>query len=123
FEVIYLNNLFDDGIDSLWNHLDSCVNFIERARILNGKILIHCRVGVSRSATITIAYIMRHLGYSLISSYLFVRARRLNVIIQPNLKFMYELLQYEQKLTGRMGISWPLLAKNIHTLNMCYVGS
>ncbi|CAG8620606.1 13292_t:CDS:2 [Dentiscutata erythropus] len=123
FEVQYLNNLFDDGIDSLWNHLDSCVNFIERARILNGKILIHCRVGVSRSATITIAYIMRHLGYSLVSSYLFVRARRLNVIIQPNLRFMYELLQYEQKLNGKMGISWSLLAKDIHTLNMCYVGS
>ncbi|KAF0530561.1 Dual specificity protein phosphatase PPS1 [Gigaspora margarita] len=123
FQVLYLNNLFDDGIDSLWNHLDSCVNFIERARLLNGKVLIHCRVGVSRSATITIAYIMRHLGYSLVSSYLFVRARRLNVIIQPNLRFMYELLQYEQKLNGKMGISWPLLAKDIHTLNMCYVGS
>ncbi|CAG8564283.1 6719_t:CDS:2, partial [Scutellospora calospora] len=121
FEVQYLNNLFDDGIDSLWNHLDSCVNFIERARISNGKILIHCRVGVSRSATITIAYVMRHLGYSLISSYLFVRARRLNVIIQPNLRFMYELLQYEQKLNGKMGINWSWLAKDINNLNECYI--
>ena len=94
----------------------------ESAREANGKVLIHCRVGVSRSATITIAYIMRHLNRSLVSSYLFVRARRLNVIIQPNLKFMYELLQYEQKLMGKMGISWGWLAKEIHTLNMCYVG-
>nr|CAG8550662.1 4254_t:CDS:2 [Entrophospora candida] len=123
FDVLYLGNLYDDGIDSLWNHLDLCVNFIENARRSNGSVIIHCRVGVSRSATITIAYIMRHLGRSLVSSYLFVRARRLNVIIQPNLKFMYELLQYEQKLTGRMGISWPWLAKEINALNMCYVGS
>ncbi|CAH1755754.1 14543_t:CDS:2 [Entrophospora sp. SA101] len=123
FDILYLGNLYDDGIDSLWNHLDLCVNFIENARRLNGSVIIHCRVGVSRSATITIAYIMRHLGRSLVSSYLFVRARRLNVIIQPNLKFMYELLQYEQKLTGRMGISWPWLAKEINALNMCYVGS
>jgi dual specificity MAP kinase phosphatase len=28
FEVYYLDNLYDDGIDSLWNHLDTCVNFI-----------------------------------------------------------------------------------------------
>ncbi|RIA98714.1 hypothetical protein C1645_749074 [Glomus cerebriforme] len=123
FELYYLDNLYDDGIDSLWNHLDSCVNFIENARRSNGSILIHCRVGVSRSATITIAYIMRHLGRSLVSSYLYVRARRLNVIIQPNLKFMYELLQYEQKLTGRMNINWVWLAKEIHALNMCYVGA
>ncbi|CAG8794391.1 1255_t:CDS:2, partial [Dentiscutata erythropus] len=106
FVVKSLDNLYDDGIDSLWNYLDSCVNFIEAARAASGIVLIHCRVGVSRSATITIAYIMRYLGRSLVSSYLFVRARRLNVVIQPNLKFMYELLQYEQKLTGRMGISW-----------------
>ncbi|GBC08706.1 hypothetical protein RclHR1_08320005 [Rhizophagus clarus] len=123
FVVHYLDNLYDDGIDSLWNHLDTCVNFIENARQSNGSILIHCRVGVSRSATITIAYIMRHLGRSLVSSYLYVRARRLNVIIQPNLKFMYELLQYEQKLTGRMNINWAWLAKEIHALNMCYVGA
>jgi dual specificity MAP kinase phosphatase len=96
--------------------------YTESTREANGKILIHCRVGVSRSATITIAYVMRHLNRSLVSSYLFVRARRLNVIIQPNLKFMYELLQYEQKLTGRMSISWGWLAKEIHALNMCYVG-
>ncbi|CAG8591254.1 1243_t:CDS:2 [Ambispora gerdemannii] len=123
FKVLFLDNLYDDGIDSLWKHLDNCVNFIENARETNGNVLIHCRVGVSRSATITIAYIMRQLGRPLVSSYLFVRARRLNVIIQPNLKFMYELLQYEQKLTGRMGISWTNLAKEIHSLNMCYVGS
>ncbi|CAG8740569.1 15881_t:CDS:1, partial [Acaulospora morrowiae] len=48
---------------------------------------------------------------------------RLNVIIQPNLKFMYELLQYEQKLTGRMSINWSWLTKEIHALNMFYVGS
>ncbi|CAG8616303.1 7314_t:CDS:2 [Ambispora leptoticha] len=123
FKVLFLDNLYDDGIDSLWKHLDNCVNFIENARETNGNVLIHCRVGVSRSATITIAYIMRQLGKPLVSSYLYVRARRLNVIIQPNLKFMYELLQYEQKLTGRMGISWTNLAKEIHSLNMCYVGS
>ncbi|CAG8562648.1 496_t:CDS:2 [Paraglomus occultum] len=28
FKVNLLDNLFDDGIDSLWKHLDGCVNFI-----------------------------------------------------------------------------------------------
>lgn len=94
--------------------------FVDEARLQGTKCLIHCRVGVSRSATITICYVMKHLRMSLVQAYLFVRARRLNVIIQPNLKFMYELLQYEQRLLGRAQIFWQILSKEIHSLNMCY---
>ena len=57
------------------------------------KILIHCRVGVSRSATVVIAEIMNRLKINLPMAYLYVRVRRLNIIIQPNLRFMYELFK------------------------------
>ncbi|CAM0140718.1 tyrosine/serine/threonine protein phosphatase pps1 [Umbelopsis sp. WA50703] len=120
FKLLLLDNLYDDGIDSLWGHIDDCINYIDEARLQGGKCLIHCRVGVSRSATITICYVMKHMRMSLVQAYLFVRARRLNVIIQPNLKFMYELLQYEQRLLGRPQVFWQILAKEIHSLNMCY---
>ena len=60
------------------------------------KTLVHCRVGVSRSASICIAEVMRRTHLSLPRAYLFVRARRLNVIIQPNLRFMYELMKWEE---------------------------
>lgn len=82
--------------------------------------LIHCRVGVSRSAAITICYVMKHLHYTFVQAYLFVRARRLNVIIQPNLKFMYEMLQLEQRETGTITISWPVLCWEIFNLNFSY---
>jgi dual specificity MAP kinase phosphatase len=39
---------------------------------------------------------MRKTNLSLPRAYLFVRARRLNVIIQPNLRFMYELMKWEE---------------------------
>ena len=39
---------------------------------------------------------MRRTFLSLPRAYLFVRARRLNVIIQPNLRFMYELMKWEE---------------------------
>jgi protein-tyrosine phosphatase len=144
FKLLLLDNLYDDGIDSLWGHIDDCIkhigeciqkwilyllwykyksltaSFVDEARLQGTKCLIHCRVGVSRSATITICYVMKHLRMSLVQAYLFVRARRLNVIIQPNLKFMYELLQYEQRLLGRAQIFWQILSKEIHSLNMCY---
>ena len=41
---------------------------------------------------------MASLGLSFPRAYCFVRARRLNVIIQPHLKFVYELLKWEEKL-------------------------
>lgn len=93
---------------------------VDEARAQGTHCLIHCRVGVSRSATITISYVMHHLKLRLVEAYLFVRARRLNVIIQPNLKFMYELLQLEQRLHGDVSITWPILSKEIHLLNMSY---
>lgn len=63
---------------------------------------------------------MKHLKHTLVQAYLFVRARRLNVIIQPNLKFVYEMLQLEQKETGTISITWPVLCKEIHQLNLTY---
>lgn len=66
---------------------------------------MHCRVGVSRSATICIAEVMRALGMSFPRAYCFVRARRLNVIIQPHLRFAYELLKWEELVRARANSS------------------
>jgi dual specificity MAP kinase phosphatase len=59
----------------------------ERGRRNGTATLVHCRVGVSRSATICIAEVMNELGLTFPRAYCFVRARRLNVIIQPHLRF------------------------------------
>lgn len=99
-------------------------SLIDEARKNKTRVLIHCRVGVSRSATIVIAYLMAHYNLSLVDAYLMVRARRLSVIIQPNLLFMYELLQWEQRLRGRFDpMGWAGIAREIHHLNMYYIGN
>ncbi|KAI9242642.1 MAG: hypothetical protein BYD32DRAFT_168969 [Podila humilis] len=124
FMVKLVDDMFDNGVDSLWRHLENCVDFVDEARRSNTRILIHCRVGVSRSATIVIAYLMAHYSMSLADAYLMVRARRLSVIIQPNLLFMYELLQWEQRLRGRINpLGWPGIAREVHSLNMYYIGN
>ncbi|KAI8149218.1 protein-tyrosine phosphatase-like protein [Fennellomyces sp. T-0311] len=120
FNLLFLDNLYDDGIDSIRSRLEETMRFVDEAYAQNSHCLIHCRVGVSRSAAITICYVMHHLKFTLVQAYLYVRARRLNVIIQPNLKFMYEMLQLEQHLLGKATITWPILSKEIHLLNMSY---
>ncbi|RMY68377.1 hypothetical protein D0862_14989 [Hortaea werneckii] len=69
----------------------------EKGRRTGTSTLVHCRVGVSRSATICIAHVMRHLNLSFPRAYCFVRARRLNVIIQPHLRFVWELMKWEEQ--------------------------
>jgi len=88
----------DNGMDALDEMFERCLWFIDRGRKSGKATLVHCRVGVSRSATICIAEVMRSMRLSFPRAYCFVRARRLNVIIQPNLRFTYELLKWEEKL-------------------------
>lgn len=91
---------------------------------------MHCRVGVSRSATICIAEVMRALDLSFPRAYCFVRARRLNVIIQPHLRFAYELLKWEETLQRKNAdesgpcihreLEWAEIAREIAMMNRPY---
>jgi dual specificity MAP kinase phosphatase len=71
---------------------------------------------------------MRSLGLSFPRAYCFVRARRLNVIIQPHLRFSYELLKWEEKLRRdshqegqfRRELEWPDIAREVAAMNKPY---
>ncbi|RLV92470.1 Dual specificity protein phosphatase PPS1 [Spathaspora sp. JA1] len=134
--VMKVNDLEDDGIDELAKQLPYILDFINQQYLTNGKILVHCRVGVSRSATVVIAEIMRRLQLSLPQAYLFTRVRRLNIIIQPNLRFMYELFKWEEqeKLSQKQArgeyidgtvmlreIDWFIMCREIMKLNKPYL--
>lgn len=85
--LLFIDRVQDNGVDSLMDEFERCLDFIERGKLDGQATLVHCRVGVSRSATICIAEVMKERGLSFPRAYCFVRARRLNVIIQPHLRF------------------------------------
>ena len=66
----------------------------DEARVRDCGVLVHCYAGVSRSATVTVAYIMKHLKMPLNEAYQFVKNKR--PVISPNLNFMGHLLNYEK---------------------------
>ncbi|KAI0366162.1 hypothetical protein BV20DRAFT_952868 [Pilatotrama ljubarskyi] len=133
-KVLDIKGVCDDGIDTLEPQLEPICEWIEKAREEGGKVLVHCRVGVSRSATVTIAYVMKHLSLPLVDAYLIVRSRRLSVLIQPNMRLLYNLLGWEIKLARERtdaafseenelarALNWPYLAKEVHALNEKYL--
>jgi dual specificity MAP kinase phosphatase len=54
-KVLDIKGVCDDGIDSLEPQLPPICEWIDEARRSGGKVLVHCRVGVSRSATVTVS--------------------------------------------------------------------
>lgn len=71
---------------------------------------------------------MRTLGMSFPRAYCFVRARRLNVIIQPHLLFAYELLRWEEVLKQnqeekppvKRELEWAEITREIALMNKPY---
>ncbi|KAL4802305.1 hypothetical protein BDV18DRAFT_154356 [Aspergillus unguis] len=124
--LMHISKVQDNGIDPLTQEFDRCLEFIRRGKSDGTATLVHCRVGVSRSATICIAEVMASLNLSFPRAYCYVRARRLNVIIQPHLRFVYELLKWEElqqkknKQPLKRELEWATITREIALMNKPY---
>eukprot|EP00756_Hemistasia_phaeocysticola_P025758 Hpha_TRINITY_DN16022_c5_g1::TRINITY_DN16022_c5_g1_i1::g.118686::m.118686/K04459/DUSP, MKP; dual specificity MAP kinase phosphatase len=77
-------------------HFERVIAFLEAARKDRVAVLVHCRQGVSRSATVTIAYIMSVLRVPYLTAFDAVKRKRDQ--INPNLGFVSTLQDYEAEL-------------------------
>jgi protein-tyrosine phosphatase len=80
-------------------NFDEAFQFIEDAlNTKNGRILVHCALGISRSPTIVIAYIMYRYGMMYQKAFQYVQNLRPN--INPNNSFKIQLQDFEYELAG-----------------------
>ncbi|KAM8939019.1 uncharacterized protein RCH25_052597 [Pelodytes ibericus] len=86
----------DNSKQDLRQYFEEAFEFIEEAQQEGKGVLIHCQAGVSRSATVVIAYLMKHTLMTVGDAYKFVKGKR--PIISPNLNFMGQLLEFESDL-------------------------
>ena len=75
---------------------ESASKYMDEAIESGGKVLVHCVAGVSRSATITIAYIMQRSLLSMMDAFKLVKRQR--HIVAPNFNFMGQLMELERRL-------------------------
>uniref|UniRef100_A0A4W3JEA2 protein-serine/threonine phosphatase n=1 Tax=Callorhinchus milii TaxID=7868 RepID=A0A4W3JEA2_CALMI len=85
--------VFDEDTTDLLSFWNDTYNFITKAKKNHSKCLVHCKMGVSRSASTVIAYAMKEYGWSLERAYKYVKEKR--SIAQPNTGFMKQLAEYE----------------------------
>jgi len=75
-------------------HFEQACQFIDDARQSNGRVLVHCACGVSRSSTLCCAYLIKHHSMSIEEAIIHLRSRR--HIIQPNSAFLRQLIIYNE---------------------------
>lgn len=75
---------------------NEAIDFIDSIKNAGGRVFVHCQAGISRSATICLAYLMRTNRVKLDEAFEFVKQRR--SIISPNFSFMGQLLQFESQV-------------------------
>ena len=88
----------DESSTKLIRYFPQIVEFIEEAIEDEGRVLVHCNLGVSRSSSAVLAYLMENKCWTLGDAYIFLKDRR--PIIRPNHSFLRQLSQYEEKVFG-----------------------
>ena len=75
--------------------------FSDETKYSKGKVLVHCQAGISRSATLCLAYLITSHKVSLSDAFQYVKRRR--NVISPNFNFMGQLLKLEAEVAERDG--------------------
>lgn len=93
----YLNvRVYDDEKTNLLKHWDNTFKYITQAHKTGSKVLVHCKMGVSRSASVVIAYAMKAYAYNFSTALRYVKLRR--NCIKPNKSFLQQLETYQGML-------------------------
>ena len=98
FRAIRLRVGISDGLQGISTYFDECFDFIEGGKM----VFVHCRHGISRSATIVTAYLMRKNCWDFQKSLQYLKERR--GIVNPHFYFQVELMAYQEKC-NRQNIS------------------
>lgn len=90
----YLNvRVYDDEKTDLLKHWDDTFKYITKAKKEGSKVLVHCKMGVSRSASVVIAYAMKAYNWDFSQAWKHVKEKR--TCIKPNNSFLLQLETYQ----------------------------
>jgi len=103
-------------------HFESAIQFVHEAISNEGKVFVHCARGISRSASVVIAYLIARDGKSVDDALETVRAAR--PMVNPNLGFVLALEQFSSRCARRCLLlhppkSFPLSSSPLRLQQVC----
>ena len=89
----------DTPMSRLCDFFDPIADHIHSVEMKQGRTMLHCVAGVSRSAALCLAYLMKYHTMSLLDAHTWTKSCR--PIIRPNNGFWEQLIRYEFQLFGK----------------------
>ncbi|SBT42735.1 protein tyrosine phosphatase, putative (PTP1) [Plasmodium ovale wallikeri] len=108
-------NLEDTGVEKISSYFDESNNFIHSYISKKQAVLILCSHGISRSSTISLAYLMGKQNYYLNEAFSFIMQKK---NIYPNIGFIEQLCKYEKSVKNKSSFSAKKYI-NWYTSDMC----
>ncbi|PSS07627.1 Dual specificity protein like [Actinidia chinensis var. chinensis] len=97
-------SICDDEDTNISNIFEEAHNFIDHVEQTDGKVLVHCFEGRSRSATVVLAYLMLRKKLTLLEAW--NKLKRVHRRAHPNDGFAKILLELDKKLHGKVSMEW-----------------
>lgn len=88
-------DILDINNSSIYNFFDPFIKFVEKILEEDGKIMIHCFMGSSRSAILVVLYLIKFKSFNIEDSIEFITEKRNRVNI--NVTYVKELREYLHK--------------------------
>jgi len=95
-DMVNYKDLSDPNLKEQFDNFEEAFKFIDCAKDNNGKVLVHCMRGRSRSASVVIAYLMARQKMSLKDAFVHVKQKR--PIIGPHSHLKQQLIVFEFQL-------------------------
>jgi Leucine-rich repeat (LRR) protein/protein-tyrosine phosphatase len=108
-------NLLDSYQQEIQSQFEHTIKFIEEAVASGGKVLVHCQVGMSRSATLVIAYLMHAKKMKYMEAFAYTVERR--AVVNPNPGFKKQLAAFEEMLRTRGHYDTPIIEEVVDSPN------
>ena len=125
FSVMHIP-LVDEHRQNMDQFIDAACDFIEQARAAQGRVLVHCRRGISRSPAIVVGYLMKHLGLRYDAALDFTKERRkcvsLNMAFRDFLERLDETMLQDRTKAEALEREGPSTAPSFAREGSGYVG-
>lgn len=88
----------DTPEENIGRYFDEVADLLEANRRVGRRSMVHCLAGVSRSATLVLAYLLKYTTFSLHQAFAHLHSTR--ACIRPNMGFLRQLIEWEVRLRG-----------------------